>query len=385
MKKLVIATDNFYPRVDGIARFLAEIIPRLMDEYKITVIAPAYHDAQTKDVDSITVVRIPLTKYHFGDFQPAQFKPRVIREHIKDADIVFTQTIGPIGGIAIHQAHKMGKKVVAFIHSIEWELFPMAVKSYLIRRLAYPLSKRFTRSFYKKCNFVMVPSPRLRDLLSWELGPVPSAVVYLGCDTKKFVPPLRKDDAKILLGIDPKTLVIGYHGRISREKDILTLLRGYVRVSKKFNKKLLVVGDGVPDLKRILSRDGVILAGAQHNVVPYLQAMDVYVLASLTETTCLSVLEAMSCELPVISTPVGFVKDYLKDGKNGMFFDFQDSVMLGKKIEYLLENPKARFDLGKAARITVLNRFDWDVTVREIKEEFRQLLKNDVPSEMLEE
>ena len=41
-KKLVISTDCFLPRWDGIARFLLEIIPRLSRYYDITVIAPKF-------------------------------------------------------------------------------------------------------------------------------------------------------------------------------------------------------------------------------------------------------------------------------------------------------------------------------------------------------
>jgi phosphatidylinositol alpha 1,6-mannosyltransferase len=381
MARIVIATDNFYPRCDGIARFLAEIVPRLADHFDITVIAPAFQNAEAKEVENIRVVRIPLTKYRLGDFQIAQYKPKLIREHLKDADIVFTQTIGPVGGLAIRLAHQMGKKVVSFIHSVEWELFPMALKNHFFRRMAYPFSKKITKYFYTKADLLLVPSPAIRDMMSWEVGGIPSRVIYLGCDSKKFKPPLRKEDAKLALGFDPKDMIIGYHGRISREKDLITLLRGFVRVAKKHQKKLFIVGDGVPQIKQVLTRPNVILAGAQLNVVPYLQAMDIYVMPSLTETTCLSVLEAMSCELPVVSTPVGYVKDYIRDEKNGLFFNFQDSLMLAKKLNYLIENPKVRYDLGKSARLTILGHFDWDVTVTGIVESFKALLPKSVPSE----
>ena len=49
------------------------------------------------------------------------------------------------------------------------------------------------------------------------------AIVYLGTDTTKFIPPESKYEAKRRLGINPKDFVIGYCGRVSREKDLLTL------------------------------------------------------------------------------------------------------------------------------------------------------------------
>ena len=69
-KKLVIATDNFLPRWDGIARFLSEIIPRLYKHYEIIVIAPDYG---TYEDPHIKLVKIPLMKLlKVGDFPIAE-------------------------------------------------------------------------------------------------------------------------------------------------------------------------------------------------------------------------------------------------------------------------------------------------------------------------
>jgi len=100
--KLCIATDNFLPRWDGIARFLSEIIPRLVAHYEITVIAP---DFGTYEDPNIRLVKIPLTKmFKVGDFNVPKLKFRLINKVIKNQDVVFTQTIGPIGYAAITAA-----------------------------------------------------------------------------------------------------------------------------------------------------------------------------------------------------------------------------------------------------------------------------------------
>lgn len=373
--KLVIASDNYYPRADGIARFLSEIIPRLKKHYDITIICPAYKNTISGVHDGVNIGRIPLRNFYIGDFRPAQFKQKIIREHIKDADLVFTQTLGPVGALAILQAHKQKKKTVSFIHSVEWELVPMAIKSLMLRRIAYPAMRRLTKYFYSKVDMIIVPSSGIQDLISWEIGKKPIHVVHLGCDTKKFTPPHSRREAKKAIDCDPDSILIGYHGRLSREKDLTTLLRAFIRM-KRHDKKLIIVGDGLPQIKNMLTRKDVILTGMKSNVIPYLQAMDVYVLTSLTETTCLSVLEAMSCGVPVISTRVGFVKDYIEDGRNGLFFNFQDSVQLSKKIEYLIDNPKVREELGRAARATVVAGFDWDKTVKDLEKAFESVKKN---------
>ena len=58
-RRLLITTDNFLPRWDGISRFLSEIIPRLKETYEITVIAPDYGHVS---IDGIEIVKVPLKK-----------------------------------------------------------------------------------------------------------------------------------------------------------------------------------------------------------------------------------------------------------------------------------------------------------------------------------
>ncbi|MBR9690748.1 hypothetical protein GOV08_03625, partial [Candidatus Woesearchaeota archaeon] len=124
-KKLVIATDNFLPRWDGISRFLVEIISRIKDDYEITVLTGDFEGYYNDP--NIKIERFPLRKFSIGDFPPAKPKKKVIRKIVKDADIVWVQTIGPIGAKAIKIAHKLKKKIVTYNHSIEWELVPNAL------------------------------------------------------------------------------------------------------------------------------------------------------------------------------------------------------------------------------------------------------------------
>ncbi|MFH1072348.1 MAG: glycosyltransferase, partial [Nanoarchaeota archaeon] len=71
--------------------------------------------------------------------------------------------------------------------------------------------------------------------------------------------------------------------------------------------------------------------------------------------------------------PVGFVKDYIKDGKNGLLSPLQDAYALAKKIDYLIQHPEIREELGKSARMTVAKKFNWDNTVKEIIEGIEEL------------
>jgi glycosyltransferase involved in cell wall biosynthesis len=368
-KKLLIATENFLPRWDGIARFLNEIIPKLCDEYDITVIAPRF-SGEIKGFDDINLIRIPISGMKFGDYSPAKIQLGIIKREVKKADIIWTQTIGTIGIPSIIYARFYKKPLLAYIHSVEWELFSESLSDKKpLRNLIYSITKFIAMLLYNQFNILLVPSLEVAELFSWHNIKTKKKVVYLGTNTFKFIPPESKKDAKEKIGIDPKKVVIGFSGRIGREKDLITLYRAFLRLRKLHpNIVLLIVGKGVQELRVMLeSKKDIIVVEYAENIIPYLQAMDIYVMPSLTETSSLSTMEAMSCGLAVVSTKVGNIKNYIKDNYNGIFFKKQDAYQLSKKIEYLLQDKERRISLGQNARKTIVQLYDWKKTAEEIK------------------
>lgn len=368
-RRLVIATDNFLPRWDGIARFLVEIIARLKDTYDITVLTANFEGHY--DNPAVKIVRFPLRKFHIGDFPPAKPDRKVVNDEISNSDIVWVQTIGPIGVAAIKAARYYEKKIVAYNHSVEWELVPNAIDAFLFKGPIYEFTKIFSRNYYNKCDVLFVPTREVAEKLSGKGIKAKKVVIPLGVDSETFFPVGIKSTAKLEVGIDPSHFVVGYVGRIAHEKDLKTLLRAYIRLKRRHeNARLLIVGDGVDSIKKaLLSKSGVIVTGVKDNVVTYLHAMDVYVLSSLTETTSLSTLEAMSCELPVVVTKVGLAKEYIKNGVNGFLFDKKDTYSLYRHLASLIKDPALALRLGKNARKTVIDKFLWKNTVEKIKTE----------------
>jgi 1,2-diacylglycerol 3-alpha-glucosyltransferase len=364
-RRLLITTDNFLPRWDGISRFLSEIIPRLKEEYEITVIAPDYGYIT---IEGVEIVKIPLSRRSFGDYTPAQFEYKKIAHHVRRSDIVFNQALGPIGICAVLAAKRCRRPVASYIHSIEWELVPKALAGFsALRGLILPLSKAIVSFFYNRCSVLITPSENIAELFSWQRITVPKRIAHLGVDTAKFSPG-DKRKAREGLNLPQDAFIVGYHGRIGYEKNLLTLLRAFRRLRIK-NKKLIIVGDGVPAIKSKLMRfDDVIVTGSTNHVVPWLHAMDVYVQPSFTETTSLTVLEAMACGVPVISSKVGFIKYYIIDGENGMFFDNTSPYDLSLRIMKLHGDQVLRSKFAVNGRKTIAEQFDWKRTANTIKE-----------------
>jgi len=365
-KKLLIATDCFLPRWDGVTRFMLEVIPKLSQDFKITIVAPDF--GPLKEIKGVKVVRFPVMKIDFGDIEFTKFHKRKIKKLVKENDLVFSRTIGPIGLSAIAAAKRVRVPVVAYVHSIEWELTTRSIKR--MKWLANWLTKRMAKKYYNRCNLLMIPSEEVM-VKHKTIGIVaPKEIVHLGTNTDKFSPTDNLEASKEKIGLDPYEKIIGFTGRIGREKDLMTLYRAFRRVEKIHpNAKLMIVGKGVKELEDLFSSSrNIILPGSVNNVVDYLRAMDIFVLPSLTETSSLATMEAMACGLPVITTPVGFVKEYIRDKKNGMSFPFKNSLVLSMKINMLLENEELRHYLGENARKTIVENFRWKNTIERIKE-----------------
>jgi len=378
-KKLLIATDSFLPRWDGIARFLNEILPKLSADYDITVIAPRFN-GQLAEFKDISIIRIPLSRIRVGDYTPAKFCIRRVIKAVKQADIVWTQTIGPIGAPAILAARFFRKPLAAYIHSIEWELFSKSIsRKNPFRNLISFLTKAAARCLYNKCSLLMVPSLEVAEILNWHNIRTKKNVIHLGADTSKFSPAGNKKDAKKKIGINPEHVVIGFSGRIGREKDLVTLYRAFLRLRKSYDKLvLLIIGKGVKELRIMLeSKKDIIVIESVDNIVPYLQAMDIYVMPSLTETSSLSTMEAMSCSIAVVSTPVGYIKDYIKKSYNGLFFNKQNSYELSKNLAVLLDDEKLRAKIGENARKTIIEFYNWDKTIKGIEESLKEIIFSD--------
>ncbi|MBI2129502.1 glycosyltransferase family 4 protein [Candidatus Woesearchaeota archaeon] len=367
--KLLIATDSFLPRWDGVSRFLSEILPAIKDSYDITVLAPDFK-GEYKEIENVKVIRLRVHEFRIGDYNPPRIVYKSINQFVKDADLVWTQTIGPIGAATIFIAKRLKKTTIAYMHSIEWELVSKSIsRNRLIGWWTHLIVKIIAWFLYNKCDIIMVPSLQTAELLTWQGIKTKKTVVQLGVDVHKFIPSTNKKQSKKNLGLAEDGIVIGFVGRIGFEKDLLTLYRAFIRLERTYqNIRLFIVGEGRKELKELFGRrKSIILSGAVNNVVPYLQAMDIYVLPSLTETSSLSTMEAMSTCLPVVCTPVGVVKEYIRDGKNGLLFPKQNSYVLSKKLEFLIKNPEMRSALGEEARRTIVEKFSWEKTVYKIK------------------
>ena len=98
----------------------------------------------------------------------------------------------------------------------------------------------------------------------------------------------------------------------------------------------------------------------------------VYILPSYNENMPITILEAMSYGLPIISTYVGAIPEIIKDGYNGYLIKKGDYIDLAKKIKILINKKDLRKKMGKNALITIKKRYSNKIIISKMREEYIQ-------------
>lgn len=208
-------------------------------------------------------------------------------------------------------------------------------------------------------------------------------IPQFGTDVRTF----KRLDVTILkrkLVPDSRLFVIGYIGRLVKEKGLLNLL--YAVHSLKEKVFLVLVGSGpyLNTINKVIDdlniRDRVKKIGAVPSleVVKYMNCFDCLVLPSLTtkrwkEQFGRVLAEAMACEVPVIGSTSGEIPNVIGDA--GLVFEEGNTSDLKSKIQMLMENSTLRRRLSKAGRRRVVEKFSNEQIAKATLEAYESLLR----------
>jgi glycosyltransferase involved in cell wall biosynthesis len=133
----------------------------------------------------------------------------------------------------------------------------------------------------------------------------------------------------------------------------------------------VLVGDGParPDLEsraRALGLgDSVVFAGLRRDARDLTAGFDVYANVSTSEGVSLTVLEAMAEGLAVVATRVGGTPEVVEDGLSGVLVPTRSPEATASAIGALISEPARRHELGRRARVRVVEHFSLDRMVAE--------------------
>lgn len=166
----------------------------------------------------------------------------------------------------------------------------------------------------------------------------------------------KKDHFKTAICPNGEKMIV-HTSNFRKVKRVQDVVRVFCEVRKKLPVKLLLVGDG-PERTRVeaLARElecgaeDVRFLGKLDQVEEVLSVADLFMMTSEKESFGLAALEAMACEVPVISTNAGGLPELNEDGVSGYLCDVGDvDAMATKAIEILDDNNLQRFKEGALA------------------------------------
>lgn len=163
-----------------------------------------------------------------------------------------------------------------------------------------------------------------------------------------------------------KLIITGYVSEYKGQVDAIYAVKHLI--DKKYDVELAIVGPSnqsyLEYLKKIVVEEdlksNVKFFGFNPNPFPAVKQADIVLHCSRDDSIPRVIVEAMLLKKPVISTNVGGIPEIIKEGFNGLFYDLWNNCMLADKIEYLINCPEKRKELGEHGSIFVKKRFTKD-------------------------
>lgn len=188
-----------------------------------------------------------------------------------------------------------------------------------------------------------------------------------GIDAERFTrrlpsaaAPLRRE-----WGIPADAVLIGFAGRITRDKGIGELVAAWRQVrAAAENAWLVLVGTFEPEdpvpaelIAELRADERVRLVGWQEDTAPCFEAMDLLVLPSYREGFGNVLLEANAMELPTVATAISGCRDAVADQRTGILVPPRDGPALADALLRLVRDPELRRQMGTAGRQRVIADF----------------------------
>ena len=192
-----------------------------------------------------------------------------------------------------------------------------------------------------------------------------------------------REDVRRRHAIPQDALVIGFIGRLVRDKGLAELVAAWRTLRDEFPQlRLLIVGgfetrDPVPpDVRAALCTDPRIhMVGWDSNTPPYYKAMDVFALPSYREGFSNVLLEASSMALPVVTTRIPGCTDAVRDGATGALVEVGDVSSLTSALRLYLGDAELRQRTGRTGREHVLLHFRREAIWEALYDEYDRLLR----------
>lgn len=218
-------------------------------------------------------------------------------------------------------------------------------------------------------------------------------VIPLGFDLNQFQVnlDLKRKETREKYNLSSEQIAIAIIGRLAPIKNHKLFLDSIEIVNRQTTKKpvFFVVGDGEimneieEQINKIKTNQAIDirLTSWIHDIKTFNAGMDIICLTSNNEGTPVSLIEAQACNIPVISTDVGGVKDIVNDNETGFIIPKNNLEKFAEKLLFLIEDEKTRKKMSQNGWSFVKDNFHYQRLVKDMESYYKKLMKSKNPNE----
>jgi L-malate glycosyltransferase len=193
-------------------------------------------------------------------------------------------------------------------------------------------------------------------------------------------PRVSREKMRRELGVTKEEVLILHASNLRPVKRIDLLLETAARIRPRNALKLVILAGGsfapfVKDVQRLGLHDRVMVRENVTQIEDYLQAADLGLFASETESFCLSILEAMFFGRPSVARRAGGIPEVVEDKVSGLLVPSDNPTALARAVERLIQDPKRRLAMGRTAQRRAREHFSAEAIVPRYEALYRQVTR----------
>jgi glycosyltransferase involved in cell wall biosynthesis len=364
--KIALISDWYFPKVGGIEYSMHTLAKTLNKHgYQVSIITRSYPGVPQHSIrDGVSVIRVK------GRLLPGQNRflmPGAYKELfslLKNGNYEIVNSHGldsPLSMSALIASRKLGIPVVVTNHSLVGNT-PYRLLFYFIGKLLLENADSIiaVSSAVEKDSKIMAKKPIYR--------------IFNGVDSEDKI-------VKVPFPINTKgKLVIVTVARMTKKKGVQNIVALAPSLLEKHKNLLFVmIGDGPLREKLESTVEKACLSGnfyftgevSREKVMGYLEQADIFALPSVNEAFGISILEAMSKEVPVVAMNNSGVSDIVTNGVNGYLAD--SLTEFSSYLENLIENQTLRTSFAREAS-KGLSNYDWNRICEQTRRVYRSVI-----------
>lgn len=370
--RIAMLTNNYKPFVGGVPISIERQAKALKAlGHEVVIFAPDYKEQEEEE--GVIRCRVQKRRMKNGMVYPRFFSPEIeeaFRTRLFDCIHVHQPVY--MGNAALRLRRKYHIPVVYTYHTryedylhylplFQEEGKAGMIRRFLIRTVREQVIPRYMRWFTNQCDMVIAPTKGMKRNILLNGTSAMVEVLPTGLEDKFFQDMKEKAETVRKQYGKGKQYLFSTVSRLEEEKNLYFLLKGIRRLKEEGLEpfRLLVVGEGSQKekLKQTVTdwklEDSVTFTGniPNQDIAAYLQASDLFLFSSKSETQGIVIQEAMASGCPVVAVQASGVEDAVEDGING-YLSKEDVQEWCMKVWKALEGP-GRQKMREEARKSV--------------------------------